>query len=39
MDSMTTLVLAIAALLTTNVVAVSLDRDRRRPSRRRPTNR
>ncbi len=33
MESMTVLVLAIATLVTTNVAAISLDRDRRRAAR------
>lgn len=34
MDPMTTLILAIATLVTTNVAALTLDRDRRHPRRR-----
>jgi hypothetical protein len=35
MESMTILVLALATLVTTNVAAISLDRDQRRTARRR----
>lgn len=39
MDSISTIVLAITALVTTNVVAMSFDRDRRRTYRRRQPSR